>query len=116
MKKKSHSMDIWLDMVFRVDKPAKMGINSTISRTDFKRLSEVHEALEKMNFIEIRVTRRKIPLASGMDETDVLELLKKLDNNSLRAKALEALNALKDEELRKAVLVLYAQAKKEILV
>jgi len=116
LRKKSHTMDIWSDMIFRVDKTAKMGTNSTISRTDFKRLSEVHEALEKMNFIEVRVTRRKMPLTSGMDETDVLELLKKLTDSALRAKAIEALNSLKDEELRKAVLVLYAYAKKEILV
>jgi len=85
-------MDIWSDMVFRIDKPAKMGVNSTISRTDFKRLSEAHEALERMSFIEVRVTRKKFPEVFGMDETDVFELLKKLDNNSLRAKALEALN------------------------
>jgi len=100
-RKRTHKMDFWKDMTIRVDKASRMGVKSSLSRSDFRRICRVHDELETMNFLEIRVTKNGI--VEDKDETDFFEAVEEWTEQQLRTKAIEILGSMRIEDLKRAL-------------
>ena len=110
----SHIMTLWPDIDVQVDKLARMGVNASVSRTDFNRLCDAKRALEKVNFLEIKFIRKTMVLEG--DDTELYKLLSKLSNDDLRDRCKEMVARFERERLEKVYLVLLSYAGKEFFV
>lgn len=115
-KRRIHEMDLWPDMTIRVEKQAKMGVSSTISRTDFNRLGEVHEILAKMGFSEVRIIRKLTATFPARDETDVFKMVEQLEERALRERLVEIINSMGKDDLKRSLLTLLTYSKKDFLL
>ena len=113
-KRVTHLMTLWPDMDVQVDKVSKMGVNASISRSDFNRISEIKRVLEKVSFQEVRFIRKG--MSPELGDAALQELLGRLSDDVLRERSVALLGRFDRYQLEKAYLVLLSYAGKEFFV